>query len=166
MDGVLADFKRGVEELCGIEYPEQSAEEDEADRLMWEAIKNVDHFYDRLKPAEGAKELFGAVYGKLGDDCQILSAIPKEKRGIKYTREDKIKWMSREFGPNVTVNITVRKEDKAKFCGGRDCILIDDLEENIKAWEAAGGTGILHTDAETSLKKISELMNKYGKKNM
>ena len=63
MDGVLADFDRGVRDLCGMETLPQSTRSPEQDDLMWDRIRKVDHFYDRLEPMAGAKEMFGAVYG-------------------------------------------------------------------------------------------------------
>ena len=80
MDGVLADFDRGVRELCGMETPDQGAHSPEQDDLMWERIRNADHFYDRLELMPGAKELFDAVYGKYGDRCEILTGIPKDTK--------------------------------------------------------------------------------------
>ena len=35
--------------------------------------------------------------------------------------------------------------------------LIDDKEENIKQWKAAGGIGILHTSAENTIKELQKL---------
>lgn len=36
-------------------------------------------------------------------------------------------------------------------------ILIDDLPRNIDDWRAAGGTGILHTDARSTLRALALL---------
>ena len=57
MDGVLADFKKGIRELCGIEPPPQPEEvpEEEKEAVkkandeMWQLVKGVDHFYDQLE---------------------------------------------------------------------------------------------------------------------
>ena len=54
------------------------------------------------------------------------------------------------------MNIVFR-EEKPNFCTGRDCILIDDLEKNIEAWEAIGGTGIRFISAEDVLERIGEI---------
>ena len=48
-------------------------------------------------------------------------------------------------------------EDKPDYCTGKDCILIDDLEKNIEAWEECGGTGILFTNAAEVLSVIKSL---------
>ena len=157
LDGVLADFDRGVHELCGMDA---FSHEDEPfyrfDEIMWERIKEVGHFYDKLELMEGAGELFRDVYTKYGDKCEILSGIPKPKRGILTAGDDKRKWVRRMLSDTIKVNI-VYKEEKPKYCYGADCILIDDLPANIKAWEEIGGTGIINTGAEDTRKTLEEM---------
>lgn len=158
MDGVLADFGRGVQELCGITPPSQNEKFDDpdADNRMWEAIKKVPHFYDRLEIMPGAKDMFDAVYGKYGDKCEILTGIPKEKRGIADAAEDKIRWFHRLLAEKIKVNIVYR-EEKPQYCTGKGAILIDDMQQNIDAWESYGGTGIRNNSAEETMKKLQEL---------
>ena len=40
---------------------------------------------------------------------------------------------------------------------GENRILIDDTAKNIADWEAAGGIGILHTDASSTIAKLKEI---------
>lgn len=83
MDGVLADFERGVREMCHIEPVDQGkATNFETDRL-WEAVKKVPHFYLKLEPVEGATGLFTEVRAKFKENCQILTGIPKPRREIE-----------------------------------------------------------------------------------
>ena len=96
------------------------------------------------------------IYGKYKDRCEILTGIPKPKRGIPTAGEDKIKWMRRMLSEDIVVNIVIR-EQKPEFCTGKDCILIDDLERNIKEWEAEGGTGIRHVSPEETLRQLKEM---------
>ncbi len=157
MDGVLADFDRGVRELCRMEPPNQNGKGDpKQDDAMWEAIREIGHFYDRLELMPGAKEMFDAIYAKYGDRCEILTGIPKEKRGIVTAGEDKTNWTHRLLAKDIRVNIVYR-EQKPEYCKGKDCILIDDLESNIREWETMGGTGILNTSAEETLRELEQL---------
>lgn len=156
MDGVLADFERGVREVCGVKYKPESERTPDDDRVMWGAIRDAGHFYDRLEFMPGAKEMFDAVYGRFGDRCEILTGIPKPRRGITTAGEDKISWTRRKLSQDVVVNV-VFKEQKPEYCTGRDCILIDDLDRNIAAWESFGGTGILHRSAEETLQVLKEM---------
>ncbi len=158
MDGVLADFDRGVVELCGMLPWDQAMAAGGNDDDWWAVIRTVDHYYGRLKLMPGAKEMFDYAYEKLGPDCQILSAVPKPKRGMPTAKEDKIEWCHRLLAPDVITNIVYR-EEKINFCTGKDCILVDDLEKNIVPWEENGGTGILHVDAESSLRRLKELLS-------
>ena len=160
MDGVLADFSRGLRELCGIQPVDQNGTVNATtDDEMWAKVREVEHFYDRLEFMPGAKEMFDTLYEKYGSACEILSAIPKSHRGIKNAAEDKIKWVHRLLSEDMIVNIVMR-EDKPSYCTGKDCILIDDLEKNIKEWKKMGGTGIVFTNAKDVVTRIEELMTK------
>ena len=105
MDGVLADFSNGVKEQCGITVPGQFNADKAADDAMWEAIRDADHFYDHLEPVSGMPELFMELFRKYGQDCQILTAVPKEKRGIVTAEEDKRNWVKRVLDPMVVVTV-------------------------------------------------------------
>ena len=165
MDGVLADFDRGVSELCGLEPREPGKERsEEEDTLMWEKIREEGHFYDKLEPMPGALEMFKKVYGMFGEDCQILTGIPKPKRGIETAGEDKISWAHRLLSDKLKVNIVYR-EEKRNFCLGKEYILVDDLAENIESWENCGGTGILFRNAEDTVKILDEINSGKGEHN-
>ena len=157
MDGVLADFDRGVRELCGMEpAPQGAAWREGMEEPMWAKIKEVEHYYDKLELMPGAKKMFDTLYQKYGDKCEILTGIPKPKRGIPDAGDDKIAWVRRLLSEDIVVNIVLR-EEKPDYCTGKDCILIDDFDENIMSWEKIGGTGIFFTNAEDVLKRIREL---------
>ena len=156
MDGVLADFDRGVWELCGMDSSLQNGQQDAAyDDRMWEKIRKVDHFYDRLELMPGAKEMFDALWGKYGDRVEILTGVPKPKRGILTAGEDKIAWVRRNLSPDVRVNIVLRAE-KIQYCTGPETVLIDDLERTVREWQEKGGTGILYVSAEITLRTLRE----------
>ena len=153
MDGVLADFEGGVRTLCGMECLPQDNVDEAPEAVMWEAIRQVDRFYDKLSPLPGAVALFRAVYRRYGDRCQILTGIPKPHRGIPTAGEDKTRWVRRLLDPGVTVNVVYR-EEKQRFCTGPECLLIDDFYVNTQAWEDFGGTAILHRNARSTRDKL------------
>ena len=158
MDGVLADFERGIREICKVEPIAQDAKEryEEKEDIMWAKVKEAGHFYDMLEMMPGAKEMFDAVYEKYGDRCEILTGIPKPRREIFSASEDKVNWVRRLLSDNIIVNTVLRKE-KQNFCTGKDCILIDDFTKNITEWTAMGGTGILFKNSEDALKQMKEI---------
>ena len=157
MDGVLADFDRGVSELCGLpQIRQDETTGKDLDDKMWRRIRDIPHFYDMLEIMPGAKELFDAVYNRYGERTEILTGIPKPKRGILTADEDKETWMKRMLSDRITVNI-VFKEEKPQYCKGKDCFLIDDLDKNIAAWEQMGGTGILFQSAQETMNRLKEM---------
>lgn len=157
MDGVLADFDRGVWELCHMEPQPQNGKRDaKVDDLMWEALRKVDHYYDKLELMPGAKEMFDLIYGKYGDQCEILTGIPRPERGIVTAGEDKTAWTRRNLSEAVKVNIVLRKE-KLLFCKDANSVLIDDRARTIQDWKEAGGTGILHVSPDETLKELRHL---------
>ena len=157
MDGVLADFDRGVNELCRMNASSQNEKYDEEyDALMWARIREIDHFYDRLDLMPGAKEMFEFLYGKYGDKCEILTGIPKAERGIVTSAEDKVVWTRRMLSEKVKIHTVSRKEKKL-YCTGPETILIDDQERTILEWRAAGGTGILHRSPEQTLAELKRM---------
>ena len=158
MDGVLADFTLGVRELCNFNPQPLNDKnyDEEQDNLMWTRIREIEHFYDKLKFMPGAEEMFHAVYDKYGSRCEILTGIPKEKRGVLHAGSDKISWMRRMLASDITVNI-VYSEDKPQYCRGKGYILIDDTQDNLAQWEAAGGTGIVHVSAPETMAWLKSL---------
>lgn len=156
MDGVLADFDRGVEELAHFPRHNQADQDDEKVDAMWDAVRRISHFYDRLEPLPGALEMFKRVRAEFGDCVEILTGLPKPYRNIPDAEADKRAWVSRMLSDKIVVNACIR-EDKIKYCRDSSCILIDDLESNIEAWKKHGGTGILHTSPEDTLTSLRKL---------
>ena len=157
MDGVLADFDKSADAVSGLPHlspGELRSEED--DDLMWSKIREIPHFYDTLDPMPGAVEMFNMIFDKFGTDVEILTGIPKPKRGITTAGEDKINWVRRYLDKDVKVNI-VFKEEKKNYCKGPEYVLIDDTRSNIDSWVQNGGTGILHTDPEKTIKELLSL---------
>lgn len=154
MDGVLADFSRGVRELCGMEAAALNGKQDRKnDDLMWEAIRRTEHFYGRLELMPGAGELFHEIWRQYGRRCEILTGIPRPERGIADAAEDKIRWMHRMLSPEIRVNSVLRGE-KIRFCRGPETVLIDDMEKTIREWTDRSGTGILFKSAGDTLRKM------------
>lgn len=145
MDGVLADM-RGYMDSHGIKYNPDGVYDITVDQKMWDDIRAIPHFYDKLEPLPGSIELFKKLSEKY--DCQILTAVPKEKWNIDTARDDKISWAMRYLGDDVKIN-TVYRPEKKDFVKGKQSILVDDLPKNIGEWGEAGGTGILFTSADS-----------------
>ena len=62
MDGVLADFDRGVREFCHMEpTPQNEGWKPGMDDPMWAEARKVPHYYDRLELMPGAKNMFDTL---------------------------------------------------------------------------------------------------------
>ena len=157
MDGVLADFDRGVRDMCHMEPQSQNGKRSKKiDDLMWEAMRKADHFYDRLELLPGAKELFTLLWEKYGDRVEILTGIPREERGIVTAAEDKRNWTARLLSDRVEVRTVCRKH-KQEFCTGPETLLIDDRKKTIEEWQNRGGTAILYVNAEQTIGELKEM---------
>ena len=156
MDGVLANFDKGVVELGHGVPRDQGHSTPEEDKALWDSVRSVDHFFDKLKLMDNAKKLFDLVYDKYQDKCEILTAVPKPKKNIANAKEDKISWVRRLLSKDIVINV-VYKEEKKNYCYGESYILIDDYKKNIEEWMSFGGTGILHKDAKSTIKELKEL---------
>ena len=87
LDGVLADFEKGVINLAHFNKLNQNDTSKEQDSKMWENISKVPNFYDKLEVMKGAKEMFDYIDEKYGNKCEILTGIPKPHRNIPTSGE-------------------------------------------------------------------------------
>ena len=71
---------------------------------------------------------------------------------------DKNKWVRKYIDPTVVVTCTYSGSQKAAFAE-KGSVLIDDRPKNIKAWEDAGGIGIIHESAEKTINILKGLRN-------
>jgi hypothetical protein len=73
-----------------------------------------------------------------------------------YATNGKLLWLKKHnFNFNEDdILIVPSATDKQKF-SGKNQILVDDYAKNIKSWNAAGGIGILHKNAQDSIKQLT-----------
>ena len=154
IDGVLSDFIGGVKKIFP-EYTEEKYESDNKFRSkMWKAVrkyaKEGGKLWGELEVMSDAPALW--TYIKKYNP-QILSATGETDTGADKQKRD---WIAEHFGKPVKVNLVKRAEEKSKHAKkGR--ILIDDKEKALKPWRAAGGIGILHTSAASTIKELKKL---------
>ena len=84
----------------------------------------------------------------------ILTSIgtsnPQEKKKRKLTQAEEILNL-----PVDKIKFVTHGVDKAQYA--KNNILIDDSPKNIKAWNNAGGTGILHTNNQKTIETLKSL---------
>jgi hypothetical protein len=142
LDGVLADFDRGVEAVTGKRPDQQHI------RQMWKALAREPDFYGTLDMMHDAQVLweFCGPYRPT-----ILTGLPLGD----WAPEQKRRWVAAMLGADVPV-ITCMTRHKHQFSGPGH-VLVDDRAGTRGPWEAAGGIFILHTQAARSIAELKLL---------
>jgi hypothetical protein len=132
MDGVIADFSKRYKERFGVR-PEQTRNNKEFGGYFTKFI--ADREFQTLDPMEDAFLLIN-----------YLNMIPVEKQILSSTAR-----------PDSHDAIAPQKQEWLKTHGINykfatpDSIIIDDTKSVIDDWNKAGGIGILHTDAISTI---------------
>ncbi len=151
MDGVLADFDRKRREVFG-ENPVD-------DETAWDIIfKQHPYWFLDLEPMWDIRELVEFLNPY---DPIILTAIPKGNnhyRALAQKQAWLINWI---YWPIICCQRR-HKKDYAREFPDAPCILIDDSEQNIAEFKKAGGIGVLHTNANSTIKKLKVIINTFA----
>ena len=150
MDGVIADFVTYTSKRLGKPFKDEN----------WLDLPE-DMFY-QLSPMPDAFVLWKFI-GKYNPN--ILTAVPRksESRGAVSERaaDDKKKWVKKHFNVPENRVYAVLRKFKEKFAkdgrDGRPNLLIDDHIKNVKAFQRAGGLGVLHLNAHNTIKELKRL---------
>jgi len=155
MDGVLADFLRGVErpEYIGHPLTSDAKGHTEYDERKEELTNK--RLFRKLPPMVDMYDLV-AYIKHTGLPWEILTAAGAVNRELVVY--DKNEWIKEYVDPHIVVTCTFNGRQKAVFAKAGN-VLIDDRADNIEAWEAAGGIGIVHTSAKNTIEKLKELRN-------
>jgi hypothetical protein len=154
MDGVLADFDQRFRDISGMEP--KDFENKYGTKAFWNLIdeENKVKFWVGIPTMPGAADLVDAVK----DYNYELLTSPSAK---KQSYLGKILWVKNHTGDvfpsKPRINFKKAKEKHlVKPQLAKTDILIDDREDTIGRWNAAGGTGIVY-------KNISQVLNDLGK---
>jgi len=148
MDGVLVDFNKRFEQ-----FSDNIAPQDYVDKFGLEA------FWDLIDNKTGVRFWVGMDWMSDGKEYwnyikkynPMLLSSPSRKN---ESRLGKRIWAKRNM-PGTKV-ILAYAENKKNYANANS-ILIDDMEKNIDQWRAAGGIGILHTSAASTIAQLKEL---------
>ncbi len=142
LDGVLADFDRGVESILG-KRPDQVSS-----RVMWQALARHKDFFGTLEMMVDAHELWSFCRPY---DPVILTGLPLGE----WAAPQKRRWVGNMLGAEVTV-ITCMTRDKPRWATP-GAVLVDDRDKTQAGWERAGGVFVLHRSAEESIHALKQL---------
>jgi len=153
-DGVICDFYTGAEKLLGHQWIGGTVRDRDG------AVLSQQHdFWETLPPMPDLDVYWGFLKKY---NPQILTAVPSAPWGFVWEQVERGKreWYRKNIPsiPHSHIHI-VERQDKQNFArnGQVRNILIDDHENNIREFEAAGGVGILHHSAKTTIIKLKEL---------
>jgi len=146
MDGVLADFHKYTMSLVGDNFNNKDWPDMPGDIFL------------RLPPMSDAHTLWNFIkpYNPI-----ILTAKPRDEFRIPTAEADKTKWMLQQFGhPSDKIEVVYRNE-KQHFAinkqDNRPNLLIDDHRKNIAEYSSAGGIGVLHTSANSTIRQLKQI---------
>lgn len=162
MDGVLTDFSGDFIKLASQlgeidiserdDVPNNAAaryEKKHGSEAFWKVVEDGGlKFWSDMSWNPGGKKLWSYISQY---DTEILSA--PSKRVLEDCMRGKKMWVKRLGSPKVHF----RSKEKKREFANPNSILIDDLKSNIKEWNASGGVGILHRNANSTIAQLKEL---------
>lgn len=151
-DGVLAHFEGLV-----CKYNRVSQLSQISRGRLWQSVGEYDRlvgpFFEHLDKMPDADQLMDFVRANFVNHFILTARGHVPKNG----EQQKKNWYRKNYGPELVVKVVVSSGDKAQFANP-NTILIDDRTKSITPWEAAGGIGILHTDAASTITRLKELI--------
>ena len=152
IDGVLANFDKRYEELFGV-APSEPTRKEEHFQSNCEAFVMGRNF-TTLEELPDARQLLDYAFS-LGVPVEILGSSGG-KKFYWNVRAQKLEWLS-AHKINCPVHIVPGGHLKARYAYGPWYILIDDTPRVIEGFRKAGGTGILHTSASSTIEQLEKL---------
>ncbi len=165
MDGVLCDFDQGYKYLTKKSTDEANAK---GKKYFWELFResvgeNEKDFWANLPWQPGGEKLWTFI-SPYNPNILSSPAINFSKPQIQQLDPNyneaiigKKEWINKNLY-NVGEEIFVPASQKVDSVAPNH-ILIDDMEKNTDAWEAAGGIAILHKNYATTKKILIEEYN-------
>jgi hypothetical protein len=143
MDGVLADFNTGYENVFG-------RRPHEFEDIDWLKVREAEDFFLRLPPMADFAILWDYVAPL---KPVVLTGVPPSIQA--KAEQNKRAWAKQWLGASVEV-VCCRSRDKHLYCAPGD-ILVDDWERYMDLWVRKGGTWVTHRDAKTTIRELKKL---------
>lgn len=159
LDGVLANFDKGVHSLVG-----KPIHEINDDGIIWKAVAKAPSFWEELEWMHEGEDLWRflcnlRLAADRSIDLHVLTGTPSSKKFEAET--GKFKWcrekLSPIYGPEHLHVFMCLSKSKYIYATPSH-LLIDDRVSNIESWRAAGGVGILHTDVYSTIREIEHFI--------
>lgn len=156
LDGVLVDFEKKALEIAGY-LPEYSTDPTKKKlrgdfwKMIAVHVKKGNKFFEEMHPMEDAHVLWDYIKHREPTICSATGHI----RGAK---EEKREWVRKNLGEPAFFRAQFVRDASQKgqhALPGR--VLIDDRQKALDSFIAAGGMGILHTSAASTIAQLKEL---------
>jgi hypothetical protein len=148
MDGVIANFEKRYQEKFG-EHPDTTRNRKNFGSNFVKFIEDGE--FSSLDPMPDMNLLLQYL-NSLSIPKEILSSTARpENHGL--IAPQKQMWLNKH-GITYLANFVPGKQHKAKYATPNS-VLIDDTPSVIEAWNKAGGIGILHTDAVSTIAMLT-----------
>lgn len=144
MDGVIANFTKRYMEKFGI-HPDIPRKNKDFGPNFVKIIQDGD--FGTLDPMPDMGLLIGYL-NSLSVPKEILSSTARPENHEAIAPQKQM-WLN-NHGITYPANFVPGKQHKAKYATPTS-VLIDDTPSVIEAWNQAGGIGILHTDAVSTI---------------
>lgn len=145
MDGVIANFNKRYLEKFGV-TPEETRSNKKFGEYFQKFIQ--DREFAALDPMPDALLLLTYLNTLTHIPKEILSSTAREDNHASIS-EQKKEWLER-YNIDYKQNFVPGKQHKAKYATPNS-ILIDDTLVVIDSWDKAGGIGILHKNAVSTI---------------
>ena len=153
MDGVLCNFEKRFTELYGEDA--LGSRDRKNFTTNWPNFI-MDGNFENLEWFPGGKELLDFIQNETDWEVEILSSSGGEKFHSEVAAQ-KVVWLCNNGIP-YKANIVPGRKHKTAYATP-ETILIDDTEDIIVNFNAAGGLGILHKDINDTLAKLRTLLD-------
>ena len=153
MDGVLCNFEKRFTDLYGKDA--LGSRDRKNFTTNWPNFI-MDGNFESLEWFPGGKELLDFIQNETDWEVEILSSSGGEKFHSEVAAQ-KVVWLCNNGIP-YKANIVPGRKHKTAYATP-ETILIDDTEDIIVNFNAAGGLGILHKDANETLAKLRTLLD-------
>ena len=156
MDGVLTDFERRFEQFAGVTPDEFISQK----TIEFGDTKANEQFWDLIDEQIGVRFWAGMPWMPEGEKLwkyikpfkPTILTSPSRKESSKI---GKGVWIKRNMS-GTPYKFGYKASGKAKYATPNS-ILIDDREDNIDAWKAAGGIGILFKSTEQVINELAKI---------
>lgn len=150
MDGVLCNFERRYFQLYN-ELPGSMRDRKDFN-LHWQHFIDTKQF-ETLEWYPGGKELVLFCLEQDDIPVELLTSSGGVKNHDEVARQKRV-WLDNNGLGKLKANVVAGRKHKAEYATP-NAILIDDTQDIIQSFNAAGGIGILHKEIGNTLMMLS-----------